>query len=268
VRNAVTLIRHFLKASDPDPVLFHEISLPYFKLLDIALTPDEVFVNAHLHIRQYHWFPDMIFPILPDDPSIEQVELERWQPLLSRFLEANQDKEILFYFGLATRYKGYDTLLRLAFEENCCFIHCGLFDPTAKYDDDVEELRSRLRLQGSLFETEAYIQSYSTVRLFFEPCKYVVLPYRNHIGSSGIMLQAIHFRKPVLVPDSGLMAARTQQFQLGLTYHADDNQDLRSKWKMLKNNLASFAPHLIHYQQLFNPENVQHTLESILASME
>jgi len=267
IKSIVFRTINFFQFWDSNPFIFHEFFISRFKLLDAALTPDEIFVEAHPHIRQYHWFPDMIFPILPDDPHLEQTELDRWQPLLSRFLEANRGREILLYFGLATRYKGYDTLLRLAFEEKCCFIHCGLFDTTAKYDEDVEELRWRLSSQGLLFETGVYIQSRPTVRLFFESCTYVVLPYRNHLGSSGVMLQAIYFGKPVLVPDSGLMAARTRQYQLGLTYHVDDNQDLKSEWEMLKSDSTGFTPHLIQYQQLFFNENVQHIIDVILDSV-
>jgi glycosyltransferase involved in cell wall biosynthesis len=266
-QNVMWLVKNFREVWDADFVIFHEIYFPCFKLLSTALTTDEVFMESHSH-REYHWFPDLVFPLLPDDPQLEQTELERWEPLLQHFLEANQDKEVLFYFGLATHYKGYDTLLKLACEENCCFIHCGLFDTTVRHDEDVEKFRLYLNSQGLLFETDAYVQSYSAVRLFFESCKYVVLPYRNHSGSSGVMLQAVHFGKPVLVPDLGLMATRTLRHQLGLTYHPGNSQDLKSKWEMLKSDLSSFESHLIQYQRLFIKENMQRAVDTILDSME
>lgn len=251
-----------------DPVLFHEVSLPSFKLLDAALTPDEVFVEARANSFPYHWFPDIIFPLRPDDPDIAHAELTHWQPLLSGFLDANRNKEVLLYFGHGRPYKGYDTLLKLAFEENCCFIHCGVVDVKARFDVDVDHLRENLKMRGLLFETNTYIRSYSAVRLFFEACQYIILPYRKHIGSSGVMLQSVHFGKPVLVPDSGLMAERAQRMHLGLTYRADDEQDLRLKWKMLKDELPGFTAHFAQNKQLFVPEDAKHIFDAVLTSVE
>jgi glycosyltransferase involved in cell wall biosynthesis len=258
-------MRYPIRSWSSNPFIFHEITLPFFSLLDKALTPDEIFFESHNQLNSYEWFPDMIFPYVSDDPGLGKKELERWEPLLKDFIRRNQGKEIIFYFGLATSYKGYDTLLKFAANEKLCFIHCGLFDHQSHYEENVEELRDALSKAGLLFETNSYIQSYSTVKLFFDSCRYLILPYRYHLGSSGVMLQAIHFGKPVLVPDLGLMAARTQRFSLGRTYRHGDFRDLTLKWQDLKNQVDDFLPHLESYKNLYSRENVKTALSKALS---
>ena len=223
---------------------------------------DEYFVEKHTKIHQ--WIPDLVFPLLPDDPNIAIAEQRLWEPQLACFLKKNIGKEILLYFGEAQPRRGYDTLLKLTCEEKFCFIHCGLSSYPEKYEVDIRELKNYLDSQSLLFETNAFIQCYQTMQLFFNACKYVVLPYRRHFGSSGVMLQAVHFGKPVLVSNQGLMAARTQQHHLGLTYYHDDYEDLKEQLKILKETSNEFSNDLVRYKQIFSPQKVMEILDTVL----
>jgi glycosyltransferase involved in cell wall biosynthesis len=262
VWNILLSIKHLPKGWHSNPLIFHEFTLPKLKLMDSALTLDEFFVEKHS--KTHLWLPDLVFPLLGDDPIIAQTEISLWEPRLACFLEKNKGKEILLYFGEARQRKGYDTLLKLASEENSCFIHCGLSSYSEKYELDIQDLKNYLDSQGLLFETKAFIQSYQTMQLFFNACKYVVLPYRRHFGSSGVMLQAIHFGKPVLVANQGLMAARTQQHHLGLTYYHDDFEDLKKQWIILKETSQVFLNDLAQYKQAFSPQRVIEVLDTVL----
>lgn len=260
--NRILFIKHLPKHWQSDPFIFNEFTLPKYKLINTSLMLDEIFVETHTKIHQ--WLPDIIFPILPDDPNTVMVEKRLWEPQLASFLEKNKGKEILLYFGEAQYRRGYDSLLKLACEEKCCFIHCGLSSYPEKYEVDILELKNYLDSQGLLFETKAFIQCYQTMQLFFSVCKYVVLPYRRHFVSSGVMLQAIHFGKPVLVSDQGLMAARTQLHHLGLIYCHDDYADLKQKLKILKETSNNFSKDLIRYKQTYSPNKVMETLDTVL----
>jgi hypothetical protein len=90
------------------------------------------------------------------------------------------------------------------------------------------------------------------------------LPYRRHFGSSGVMLQSVHFGKPVLVPNQGLMATRTQQHHLGLTYYQDDYEDLKKQSKILKETSHNFSIDLARYKQTFSPQRVMEALDTAL----
>ena len=106
-------------------------------------------------------------------------------------------------------------------------------EPQASYETDTESLRTILQERGALLETNEYLADHGTAELFFRATKCLVLPYRKHYGSSGVMLQALSAGRPVLVPDVGLLARRVKSHGLGLTYQADDWTNLRSKFKTL-----------------------------------
>ena len=263
--NILRFMKHFPANWIIDPVIFHEFTLPKFKLLDAALTLDEEYVDSHL--KPYIWLPDIVFPFFPDDPTNAISERQHWEPLLSSFIERNKGREVLLYFGEAQRRKGYDTLLKLACEENCCFVHCGLSSYPEKYEIDINGLKNTLDARGLLFETKAYIQSYSAMKLFFESCHYILFPYRGHFGSSGVMLQSVHFGRPVLVPDQGLMGSRTSRHHLGFNYNPDNYEDLKEKWNQIRESWADFSINLTAYKETFSKEEVMWTLDTILSQV-
>ena len=67
-------------------------------------------------------------------------------------------------------------------------------------------MRAALRSAGRLFETGGPYDDASTADVFLRAARCVVLPYRDHDGSSGVMLQALAAGRPVLVPDEGSWA--------------------------------------------------------------
>jgi glycosyltransferase involved in cell wall biosynthesis len=264
--NVFRELKHFSKGWHSNPFIFHEFTLPKYKLIHTALMLDEFFVESHAKFHQ--WLPEIVFPLSADDESIDAAETLRWEPLLASFLEKNKGLETIFYFGEAQQRRGYDTLLKLARDEKCCFIHCGRSSYPEKYGEDIETLKMDLDSQGRLFETKTFIQSYQGMALFFMACKYIVLPYRDHLGSSGVMMQAIHFGKPVLVPDQGLMASRTQKHHLGLIYDPADGQNLKKQWAFLKETTNDFSNDLARYKLSFAPLKVFETLAAVFERLE
>jgi glycosyltransferase involved in cell wall biosynthesis len=169
------------------------------------------------------WLPD-VFQQYAETLVIEENPEQRvWIEKLNDFKERNKDRFIFLYFGTAQKRRGYDMLLKMAVENKACFIHCGLTDSKEKYDYDVTELKSKLQDEGRLMETNQYISDPLCIEHFFKSVNHLVLPYRNFLGSSGVMLQALYYRIPVLVPEKGIMGYRVKKHNLGLTYNGDDD---------------------------------------------
>lgn len=223
-RKAARRIRRW----NTDARLFHEALLPGARLLDAALYLDETFVASHP--RRALWLPD-IFTSREGSAAKGGEEPRRWEPELRRFVAGQGRRPVFVYVGAPQSRRGYDTLLRLAVAEDGCFVHCGRGETTEPGDEP--GARRELRDRGRLFETGASYEDDATADLFLRQAAAVVLPYDHHLGSSGVMLQALAAGRPVLVPDEGLMARRVRGSGLGRTYRPGDWDDLRRNCREL-----------------------------------
>ena len=212
-----------------DPRLFHRLLLPRFKLLDAACCLDEVFVARHG--VPYEWLPDMYREAADSSAALSETARSCVSGL-ETFVSRNAGRPIFLYVGTPQRRRGYDLLLRVAVEEDGCFVNCGEVDVGQADDPEARSYKDALAARGALFETgEAF--EYEVADAFIAATRGVVLPYRNHYGSSGIMLHILSAGRPVLVPDVGLMAQRTRAHGLGLTYRPDDLEDLKRQFRVL-----------------------------------
>lgn len=204
---------------------YHERAIARGGGVDAALVLDERFAAEHPHTHR--WMPD-IYREPPEVYAADDGETGLWQERLESFLAAAGSRPVIAYIGTNQERRGYDTLLRLALEEDGCFIHCGrLGEHDGPDEASVRALRTALRERGALFETGGAYLHPETADLFLRAARCIVLPYRRHDGSSGVMLQALAAGRPVVVPDRGLMAYRARTFGLGTTYRAGDDVDLR-----------------------------------------
>lgn len=229
-----TRVRRRLRGPVPDAVdhkAFHEKLLVRDRLLDAALVLDENF--ARDHAATHMWMPD-IFRETGEPHSESSGETEEWAARVEEFLVGSGQGPVVVYVGAEQQRRGYDTLLRVALEEHGRFLHCGeLGDPQAPGCGEVNALREALAARGALLETSAPYLRPETAGLFLRAARCVVLPYRGHDGSSGMMLQAFAAGRPVLVPDRGLMAWRVRSFGLGDTYRDGDYADLVRRFRAL-----------------------------------
>jgi hypothetical protein len=232
---------------------FHERLLPQKHPLDAALVLDERY--AGLHRAAHLWMPDIF---RDEGPAEGGEEAGKWRPRLQEFLAAQPRRPVLVYVGTNQHRRGYDTLLHLALAEDACVLHCGRFVLDGELsDEDVRASRAALSGRGALFETgDPYLEP-ATPRMFLEAARCVVLPYRQHHGSSGVMLQALASGRPVLVPDRGLMAHRARSFGVGATYRDGDAADLRRAFRSLDaTGPEPYAPVIEPYMDCFSDEQL------------
>jgi hypothetical protein len=249
-------VKHFKSRWKSDERMFHGFLLKHYRLLDSALYIDENFVAHH---KSTQWLPDVFQQFAETLVSNEYLEQRIWIDKLNEFTEKNKGLFIFLYFGTAQKRRGYDLLLKMAIEQNACFVHCGLRDDREKYDYDVDEFRKILYDNKRMMETDQYISDPVCIEHFFKSVSHLVLPYRKFYGSSGVMLQAFTYGIPVLVPEVGIIGYRVKRHNLGLTYKGDFNSLIEQYKKFKEISKNSFADSInlyMHQQSVTNLKEV------------
>jgi hypothetical protein len=259
--NKLRYIKHIDSVWESDMRLFHEVLNPCLKLIDVSLCIDDYFSLMHKHSI---WLPD-VFQQYADALVIEEHSEQRlWQNRLDKFKSENEGRNLLLYFGTEQQRRGYDQLLKLAVDCNACFIHCGLRHSGNNYEIDVNDLRYQLKKENRLFETNEYITDPICIEYFFKSVSHLVLPYDNFYGSSGVMLQALGYKIPVLVPDVGIIGYRVKKYNLGFTYSPGS---LNSSYSTFINTSSEiFTDSIVNYMKLHSNEMLQSVLENAFKS--
>ena len=143
-------------------------------------------------------------------------------------------RPVFVYIGTNQARRGYDSLLRLAVAEEDAFCIAAAGSKVRRIGSTSTRFVANLRARGALLEMDGYYRCDATVDLFLNRAEVVVLPHRDHLGSSGVMLQALAAGRPVLVPDRGLMAHRVRTHSLGRTYRHEDWDDLQRQYRLLR----------------------------------
>lgn len=246
-----------------DPVFFHEYLLSHRSPLDAALCLDEHFVEGH---KETHaWLPDIYKPFSEVAAVYRDPERDLWTERMGEFSEKNKGRPFLVYFGAAQRRRGYHTLLQLARDEDAAFVHCGLRSDAQECGIDVAKVRDELRAQRRILETNSYIRDPVLIERFFRCSDRMVLPYDSFWGSSGVMLQALEYKLPVLVASRGLMGWRVRTGSLGATYAAGEYEDLRARFRSFSALPAvSFADDISRFMDPFRRAELERVLKTAL----
>lgn len=228
----LTLYRH-RPLSPAQQRNFHQFVMRYFPVLEAALSVDEVFVAKEGGSR-YHWLPDIA--VWSGEGGQGSTEAAAWEAEISAFLATQGSRPVVAYVGMPQRRRGYEQLLQLACDIEGCLIHCGKLHGPGCDRFEQSPARATLHSRSAILESGRFYQDFDTAKVTFRAARCVVLPYRmSHLGSSGVMLQALMAGRPLLVPDQGLMGWRVRNFGLGLTYAPEDMRDVRYKFSLMQN---------------------------------
>ena len=228
------------------------------KVLDEVLVKDERL--ADWFGPPVYWMPEISRPAAAPETATEAAEFALRASQLKAFLASNPGREPMLYFGDAAYYKGYDLFLQLAASTpSACAIHAGqTYDAQqrAYFQHDVEALRARLKGEGRLYETNAYVHTQRLKELYFGAVRLYVTTHRLALSSSTV-IQALELGKPVLVPDRGLLGHRVRAHGLGGVYQYEDLGDLALKAAALwESDLGRFAGPARNFWQRFSDDSV------------
>jgi len=236
---------------------FYEQIIIKKKILDEIWVKDERITKVKAH--PVYWMPEFSRPL--DDVDNEADNFADEKTELDHFIAANSDLEPVLYFGDAAYYKGYDLFLKFIEQnEDVCAIHAGLSydnDQHSYFTYDVEIIRTKLKQQGRLFETNKYVHSQRLKELYFSTISIYLTTHRLALSSSTV-IQALELGKPVLVPNRGLLNYRIKHNELGFVYKYEDTADLSEKFhSLLASDLTLYKQNAKTFWERFSDKNIQ-----------
>jgi len=207
-----------------------------------------------------YWMPE-IYQVFGGNPA--ERRMGDWDQLtepIREYIQRAGASNVLLFFGAGAWYKGYDLFLRLAELDPSIFaLHAGAperNEPSKQMAFDTAAIRTILRGQKRLFETQAYIESEDLIHLLFGRIERFVSTHRLTL-SSGTALQALDAGKPLLTPAGGLVGYRTRQYNLGMTYRYFDDRDLAATWHEFSQIPATtYSTSIAAFMQRFSREEV------------
>ena len=128
-----------------------------------------------------------------------------------------EDAHIALMFGSISDRKGVldtlDLLNNAKFPtDGIALVLAGPIDPDIR--DRVTAAMKKAEERYRVFFHEGFVKE-EDVPLYFSSADCVVCAYKNFNGSSGVLLHAASFGKPVLVSDGGVMADAVRQYGFG-----------------------------------------------------
>lgn len=231
------------------------------KYFDTTFWLDEYFLKSRKTMNSF-WLPDISKSFNYKDDIDEDTDSLCIK--IDNFLMNNKEKEILLFFGGYFIRKGFDFLLELALnDKQFVILRAGDTSESDRSPEFVDKM-AMLENRNQLLNIPQFIKSSVVTRKLFEATKYIPLPYRNHYSSSGVMLQALEFGKPVIVPDIGLMGKRVIHNNIGITYKHGDYEDFKCAVYRMQKHYSRYADNVSNYYLQYSKENIFEHLNIII----
>jgi glycosyltransferase involved in cell wall biosynthesis len=162
----------------------------------------------------------------------------------------------LLFFGRDFNRKGFDYLVELALKDDQ-FIILRAGDSLGS--DENRELVQKMAIlenDSRLLNINQFIKNPNLIEKIFNVTNFIPLPYRDHYSSSGVMLQAMEFNKPVIVPDIGLMGKRVVDNNIGVTYRHKDFTDFKEAVYKMQKSYGMYTNNISNFYSQFSKENI------------
>ncbi|MDK2892492.1 MAG: hypothetical protein PWQ49_884 [Methanohalophilus sp.] len=224
------------------------------KHFDVHFWLDEYFANSS-SFKKAIWLPDISKSFNLDGNYLDDKS-DLLCSQIDNFLMNNKGREVLLFFGRDFNRKGFDFLVELALnDENFVVLRTG---ESLKSDENrkLMEKMAVLENDGRLLNINQFIKSPTVIERIFNATNFIPLPYRDHYSSSGVMLQAMEFNKPVIVPDIGLMGKRVIDNNIGLTYKHKDFVDFKKAVYEMQATYSKYINNINHFYARFRKENI------------
>lgn len=169
-------------------------------------------------------FPKINFHLLPD-PWDKNFSVSRQQALSE--LGLREDQFIILQFGIGTRRKGIhlvaEAMKNLPASSRIFLLCAGKLS----IDSNLRRQLNDLEKQNRAKILDRYVTNHEE-ELCFCAADAVLLPYVQHLGSSGVLSRAAASGKPVIASDYDLTGWRVRHHELGLVFQPENTQDLSS----------------------------------------
>ncbi len=224
------------------------------KYFDMTYWLDENFVND-IAIKNSFWLPDISKSFNYDENNTDE-ETESLCSQIDDFLSNKKGKEVLLFFGSEFNRKGFDFLLELAVsDKQFVIIRAGDISENERSPHYADKM-IKLENNRQLLNIPRFIKSPVVIEKLFNETNFIPLPYRNHYSSSGIMLQAMEFGKPVIVPDVGLMGRRVTQNNIGITYKHGDYEEFKKAVYRMQKSYDKYTKNINNFYMQFSKDNI------------
>lgn len=152
------------------------------------------------------------------------------QKLARRHLELPADRLVCLFFGTHREGKDYDLCIRAAVESGVTpFL---LFAGPLISGNDPDALLSKYGYKDSRSIKEFLPDD--AVPDLFDACDAVMLPYSNgYSKGSAVLLQAAHFEKPVIAPNTGHLGEFVHEYRTGELYEPGNLESLVTSYREL-----------------------------------
>jgi glycosyltransferase involved in cell wall biosynthesis len=224
------------------------------KNFDAQFWLDEYFAGT-TNIKNSFWLPDISKSFNLKCDYIDD-ESDLLCSYIDDFLLNNKGKEVLLFFGRDFNRKGFDYLVELALNDHQ-FIILRAGDSLG--NDENRKLVPKMAVlenDARLLNLNYFIKSPKVIDKIFNSTNFIPLPYRDHYSSSGVMLQAMEFNKPVIVPDIGLMGKRVVDNNIGMTYRHKDFTDFKEAVYKMQKSYDMYINNISNFYSQFSKENI------------
>ncbi len=131
------------------------------------------------------------------------------------------DRAVALHFGTGSRRKGLPWVIAalesLPSAERPFLVCAGRLEPST----DLRKQLRRLERAGSARVIDRFLSERERVQIF-RAADRLLLAYRGHYGSSGVLVNAAAAGRPVIATDGGLLGRQVQEAHLGITVPEGD----------------------------------------------
>jgi glycosyltransferase involved in cell wall biosynthesis len=175
-----------------------------------------------------------------------------------RRLGLPEDRRLFLHFGESSERKGLldavDAWTRIGDMPNATLVRAGTLAPGQA------DAMAALVASGRAILHEGYVPD-DKLDLYLRACDWLLMPYRFHEGSSGLLSGAAAAARPVIAADYGLIGSRVSRSKLGIVYphrSIDGLADAIRRASTLR--IEDFAAPLRRYSD-------HHTAEDFIAAL-
>jgi glycosyltransferase involved in cell wall biosynthesis len=165
------------------------------------------FMDAKLRVR-HPQAPSFFLP----DPYPDNFTMDRAEAMHK--LGVPPARPVFLFYGGAYRRKGLHLAVKAMLnlpENSPAFLLCAGKQPK---DSGIARDLEKLAAQGRALFLNRYVSN-EEEKMVFAACDFVLLPYINHFGSSGVLARAAGAGKPVIASDEQLVGRLTHKYNLG-----------------------------------------------------